>query len=334
MNINWFDVHWGAWSNIRWFPLLIILYGLIAYKTYVTFYYAQRLAGTRKAGRLLNYRPAKIIVKAFFLALGCSSLFVALLRPRWDKKEEIVTQKGRDLFIAIDISKSMLAKDLEPNRLEFAKNKIKALVQSLDSERVGLILFAGSAFVQCPLTTDYLAFFMFLDALDHSTVSAGGTAIDQAITQALHSFKNNNQRKNKLLVLVTDGEDFSHDLSAIKQQAHEQGLHIFTLGIGTEHGAPVPLIDHLGAQTGHQKDKQGSIVISRLNEPLLKELSEQVGGRYIQATTSDQDIKELVSQVQAFEKETLDDKKVDQYQEQYHWFLLITFICFALEWIV
>lgn len=334
MNINWIDIQWGAWSNIRWFPLLIMLLGLIAYKAYLTFYYAQRLAGDRKTGRLLNYSPAKIILKALLLILGVSSLFIALLRPQWNKKEETIKQQGRDLFIAIDISKSMLAKDLDPNRLEFAKKKIKQLVQSLDSERVGLILFAGSAFVQCPLTTDANAFFMFLDALDHSTVSSGGTALDQAITQALQSFADNNQRKNKLLVLVTDGEDFSRDLSSIKQQAHEQDLHIFTLGVGTEQGAPVPLVDHLGVQTGHQKDKQGSIVISRLNEPLLKELSEQVGGRYIQATTSDQDIKELVSQVQAFEKETLDDKKVDQYQEQYHWFLLVTFICFALEWIV
>lgn len=334
MNTTWFGIEWGAWSHIKWLPLLLVIIGLIVYKSYLTITYAHVLAGSGKKGTLLHYSPLKVLFKTFLLIMASSTLFVALLRPQWDKKEEIVQQEGRDLFIAIDISKSMLAKDIEPNRLEFAKQKIKQLVASLNSERVGLILFAGSAFVQCPLTTDSQAFFMFLNALDYSTVSTGGTAIDQAIIQALRVFKDMADRKNKLLVIVTDGEDFSHDLTAIKQQAQQQNLHIFTVGIGTETGAPVPLIDHHGVQTGHQKDKNGAIVISRLNEPLLQELSEQVGGKYIKATTNDADIQELVSLVNRFEKEKIDDKKIDHYQEQYHWFLLISFICFALEWIL
>jgi Ca-activated chloride channel family protein len=243
-------------------------------------------------------------------------------------------QEGRDLYIALDISRSMLATDSQPNRLICAKEKIKRLIKKLSCERVGLILFSGSAFVQCPLTSDYAAFFLYLDAVDAELISSGTTALDQAIQQALTSFASVPERKSKLLVVLTDGEDFSQNLSNVKEEAAQSHLSIFTIGVGTPEGAPVPLFDHHGNIIGHQKDHKGGVVISRLNEEILANLSADAGGRYIRATENDDDISLFVATVQGFEKEQLAERKHSRYEDQYHYFLLVSFICFVLEWVL
>ncbi len=243
-------------------------------------------------------------------------------------------QESRDLFIALDISRSMLAQDMIPNRLEFAKKKIKALVNSLAAERIGLILFSGSSFIQCPLTKDKAAFFMFLDHIDTSTIASGSTALDQAIAQALHAFQTDNARKNKLLVIFTDGEDFSDNLNDLKKQAREQGLTIFTVGIGTQTGAPIPMVDHNGKSIGHLRDKSGSVVISRLDDTVLQKLAQDVGGTYIQSTTNASDLTQLITLLEKFEKEKDQDLKISQYDQQYPLFLLLSFILLAIEWVL
>ena len=228
----------------------------------------------------------------------------------------------------------MLATDCEPNRLIFAKEKIKRLVKQLSCERVGLILFSGSAFVQCPLTSDYSAFFLYLDAVDAELISSGTTALDQAIQQALNSFAATPDRKSKLLVLFTDGEDFSNNLHDMKKAATEAQLSIFTIGVGTPEGAPVPIFDPYGKLVGHQKDRQGGVVISRLNEEVLRELSQGAGGSYTRATNNDEDIAVFVKTVHAFDKEQLAERKHSRYEDQYHYFLFVSFICFVLEWLL
>ena len=212
--------------------------------------------------------------------------------------------------------------------------KIKELLKKLSCERVGLILFSGTAFVQCPLTSDYSAFYLYLDAVDAELISSGTTALDQAIKQAITSFSTMPNRKNKLLVLFTDGEDFSHNLSAIKHEALQENLSIFTIGIGTTEGAPVPLFDVHGIQVGHQKDARGNVVISRLNEGILTALSHDVGGQYIKTTHHDDDIVQLVRSIASREKETIGEQKLSRYEDQYHYFLLVSFICFVLEWLL
>src|SRR5690606_8798990 len=203
---------------------------------------------------LCNVSPKKQVARIVFLSVVFIFLFIALLRPQWNKTEERIMQEGRDLYIGLDISRSMLAVDCKPNRLVYAKNKIKKLLKKLSCERVGLILFSGTAFVQCPLTSDYSAFYLYLDAVDAELISSGTTALDQAIQQALRSFSTMPDRKSKLLVLFTDGEDFSHNLSGIKKEAVEENLSIFTIGIGSTEGAPVPVFDAYGYPVGHQKD--------------------------------------------------------------------------------
>lgn len=331
--INIHEIHWASLHNwwYLFFALLAALLLAVKYKK-------QRLAHMYLIGKhyefLRNSAPKKQFLKSCLMVVGVIFLCLALLRPQWNKSEETILQEGRDLYVALDISRSMLATDCNPNRLIFAKEKIKKLIQHLSCERIGLILFSGSAFVQCPLTSDYSAFNLYLDAVDAELISSGTTALDQAIMQALTSFEAVPERKNKLLVLFTDGEDFSHNLHDVKQQAADAHLSIFTIGVGTPEGAPVPLFDVNGKLIGHQKDKHGGVVISHLNEGILSSLSQDAGGTYIRATSNDDDIMMFIKKVQFFEKEQLAERKHSRYEDQYHYFLLVSFICFALEWLL
>jgi Ca-activated chloride channel family protein len=331
MNIN--EITWGALHNSIWLLLAVLVLVLLCYR-----YKKQRRIQNFLVGKhiqfLRNVSPPKQLFKCLLMATGFLFLCIALLRPQWSKTEETVTQTGRDVYIALDISRSMLAADCKPNRLVCAKEKIKQLLKKLSCERVGLILFSGSAFVQCPLTSDYAAFDLYLDAVDAELISSGTTALDQAIRQALTSFSAIPERKSKLLVLFTDGEDFSHNLNDIKQESVDAQLSIFTVGIGTVDGAPVPLLDEHGTLVGHQKNSQGGVVISRLNEGILRALSHDAGGSYIHVTDNDDDITALVRSVNSFDKEDLGERKVSRHEDQYHYFLLVSFICFALEWLL
>ncbi len=326
-------ITWGSFHNYVWAPLFIAAMTLIVYR----YYKQQRAYDILAGGRLsllCNVSKVKQIIRVTVLVAGIFFLFLALLRPQWNKSEETIMQEGRDLYIGLDISRSMLAVDSKPNRLASAKNKIKQVLKRLSCERVGLILFSGTAFVQCPLTSDYSAFYLYLDAVDAELISSGTTALDQAIKQALVSFSTMPERKNKLLVLFTDGEDFSHNLSGIKQEAAQNNLSIFTIGIGTPEGAPVPLFDVHGVQVGHQKDAKGNVVISRLNEGILNVLSQDAGGKYIRATDNDNDVIQFVREVEMREKEAVGEKKLSRYEDQYHYFSLVSFICFVVEWLL
>lgn len=328
-------ITWGASNNWFVFGLLGLILFLLVYKIIRSKRVHDILAATKQARVfLLHCSMSKMIVKMILLIAATLCICLALLRPMWNKKEEIVEQEGRDLFIALDISRSMLAADCQPNRLTFAKEKIKKLLPLLNSERVGLILFSGSSIVQCPLTTDYGAFMMFLDALDVDTVSWGTTALDQAISKALESFGTMKERKNKLLVIFTDGEDFSSNLSAVKQEALAQGLHVFTVGVGTQEGAPIPMYDAFGERTGYLQDDKGNVIITRLNEGILRSVALNSGSMYVSVTADDTDLKTLANAVHSFEKEKIEDKKIAALEDQYHYFLLVSFICLLLEWIL
>ena len=329
------SILWGAADHFIYAPLILLVGFLLGYLFFKRKRAVSLLAdGVLRNRFIVNYSPVKSAIKSALFLVGFIFLFIAFLRPQWHKKEEQVAQEGRDLFIALDVSRSMLCTDLAPNRLAFAKQKIKQLLNNLSCERVGLILFAGSTFIQCPLTDDYNAFFMFLDQIDGNSISSGTTAVDQAIKKALESFKSLPAHKNKLLVLFTDGEDFSHNLGTIKQDAAQEGMHIFAFGIGSTQGAPVPLFDVQGNQIGHQKDSKGGIVISRLNESMLSNLARDSGGMYLHAQLGASDIKQVVRAVGQFEKEKFDDKKIVAYEEQYPYFIAVSFVCLLIEWLL
>ena len=335
MNICTPSITWLAPENKIYFIAYAVALSLMIYRWWRSYAVITLLGRSVKGHSFLyNLSFSRFACKNICWLAALFFIFLTLLHPAWHKKEKTITQESRDLFIALDISRSMLAQDVSPNRLEFAKKKIKTLVDSLAADRIGLILFSGSSFVQCPLTKDRTAFFMFLDQVDTSTIASGSTALDQAIAQALQAFSSNDDRKNKLLVIFTDGEDFSDNLTDLKNQAREQSLTIFTVGIGTHNGAPIPMVDHTGKSTGHLRDKAGSVVISRLDETVLQKLAQDVGGTYIQSSTNTSDIAQLTQLVTTYEKEKDESLKISNYDEQYPLILTLSFILLALEWLL
>ncbi|KKP35673.1 MAG: von Willebrand factor type A [candidate division TM6 bacterium GW2011_GWF2_32_72] len=329
-------INWGSANNLIFSPILFLIFIILLFGYRKRKTIAHLLCAPKNFKKfLIGFSKTKALAKFIFNLVGFIFLFVALLSPQWGENEENVEQEGRDLFIALDVSRSMLAKDLKPDRLEFAKQKIKRLLEMLSAERVGLILFSGSTFIQCPLTTDYSSFFMYLDQIDAETISSGTTALDAAIKKALEAFKkSSNERKNKLLVLFTDGEDFSSNLRGVKQEAIDQGMTIFAVGVGTPEGAPVPILDKEGNQVGNEQDSNGRVVISRLNEGILSNLAKDSGGIYIRAIQNDSDLSKIVKGVSKFEKERFENKKVKKLQEQYPWFVMVSFVCFLIEWLL
>jgi len=281
-----------------------------------------------------NFSRFRQFLKPIFLSAGLILIFLALLQPQWGKKEQPVMQETRDLLILLDVSHSMLAQDLKPNRLELAKLKVRALLSKLTFERTGLILFSGNAFVQCPLTNDHAAFLMFLDQIDVETISSGTTAIDAAILKAIDVYSKSAGRKNKLALIISDGEDFSLNIAQVKQKAASENIKLFALGLGTAEGAPIPKYDYSGQQTGHEVDNTGSIALSKLNEKMLQNLSVDLGGNYLRATQDDSDIDSIVRTVKGFGKEKFADKKISLYEDQYHWLLGLAWILLALEWLL
>lgn len=260
--------------------------------------------------------------------------FIVLLQPQWGLKEEVVEQEGRDVLILLDVSRSMLARDMRPSRLEFAKNKIRSLLDRLDMERIGLILFSGSAFVQCPLTVDRAAFNLFLQQVDVETIASGTTALDAALSKAVQVFSTGVGRKNKLVVLVTDGEDFSTQLASVKRTAKKENITVVSLGIGTPQGAPVPIVDRRGKIVGHEKDASGKVAMTKLNEDVLQSVSKELHGEYVRATYGDGDVDRIVSFIRSFDAEKFGERKMSRLHDHYNWFALAAFVVLLLEWVV
>jgi Ca-activated chloride channel family protein len=329
------EIVWGAWS-----------YGAIAGAACITVvlvgvyrYWQQQAQSKRLVDRdrrphlFLGYSPLRMALKETLLIISMGCLAIALMRPQWGKLETSVHHVGRDIYIALDVSKSMGAQDMTPNRIECAKRKIHALLEKLGSDRMGLILFSGSACVICPLTTDSSAFYMFLDNVDAESISSGTTALDQALLCAQKSFKSST-KKNKLLLLATDGEDFSVNLEKAYAQAAQSGITIITLGVATEQGAPIPSIDERGNNRGFQKDENGTIVISKLNEQLLEQLAQDSKGLYVRATHDASDISQIHSYIQTIAQEEGSATVITQAQDRAWYFVLGAWALLLLEWMI
>ena len=330
-----FGIYWAGIDRIIFFPIFLIFF-ILSIKNYqrIKNLFSQLIHTENRRIILKNFSLKKQFLKTFLFSLSLLFLFLALLQPQWGKKEQTIVQEGRDLFILLDISRSMIAEDLKPNRLDFAKLKIRTLLEKLPCERVGLILFSGSAFLQCPLTIDHSSFLMFLDQAGPETISSGTTAIDNALQKAMSAFESSAGRKNKLAVLITDGEDFSLQLESVKQKALEQNIKLFALGVGTPDGAPIPILDNTGKQVGHETDSSGKVEMSKLNEPMLQDICKNLNGTYLRASYDDSDLDTLSGIVKSFEKEKFMDKKFSLYEEQYPWFLGVALLLLLLEWLL
>ncbi len=275
----------------------------------------------------------KKIVKMTAILIAAIFGALALARPQWGFDWEELKMRGIDILIAQDVSKSMMATDVKPNRLERSKFAVKDLIKKLKGDRVGLIAFAGTSFLQCPPTIDYDGFMLALDDLSPSTIPRGGTNIQAAIREALDVFKAP-ENKFKVLIIITDGEDLEGDALKSAQEAAAQGIKIFCVGVGSGEGDLIPVVGDYG-ERGYLTDRAGNVVKTSLNEGLLKEIAISTGGSYIRATQSEFGLVLLYNtSISKLEKRDLESKMRKRYHERFQYFLSIAVILLLLEAVV
>jgi Ca-activated chloride channel family protein len=281
-----------------------------------------------------NYSSKKELARFIFRIIGGCFLMAALVRPQWGEEEEKRNHASRDLLIALDISRSMLVEDSAPNRLACAQKTIEELVKVLPTERVGLLVFASSCVVQCPLTHDKKAFLAFLKALDSSIIAAGSTSLDSPLKKAVDLYASMPSKKNRILLLLTDGEDFSGNTEHLKQQLQSNGIHLLALGFGTEQGGPIPKLSPNGTKIGYETDSSGRVIMSRLNHEMLRLLAHDSGGIYVPFTSVTETVTRIVKRIEIYEKEFFDETTNHQRIERYSFFAAVSLFSFLLEWIL
>ncbi len=273
----------------------------------------------------------KHAIKFLILMVALSFMIVGWANPQWGTKKEKVKRKSVDVFIALDISLSMLAEDISPNRLERAKKFSQNLINELKGERIGIIIFAGNAYLQMPLTTDYAAAELFVRSANTKQAPTQGTAISEAIDLAERSFEQDNKH-HKALIIITDGE--SHDQDALERarEANENGLLIFTVGVGTPGGANIPIV--YAGQRGIKRDKSGNPVRSRLNETMLIDLAIEGDGAYYNLVEGDKVVDVLQERISKVEKRELEQRSFNEYESYFQYFLAIGLFLMLLEFFV
>ena len=261
------------------------------------------------------------------LVLACMSL--ALVNPKIGTKLETVKREGVDVVFALDVSTSMLAEDIAPNRLEKSKQLVRQIINTLAGDRIGIIGYAGSAFPQVPITTDFSSARLFLSGMNTNMVSSQGTAMTQAIEMA-ETYYNDIEQKNRVLFLISDGEDHQGDYASIAAQANEKGIKIYTIGVGTTAGARIP-IKRGGVVQSYKRDKDNQVVITKLNKETLQEIAQAANGEYLDGSNT----KELVEQVQnilsGMDKKEFDAKQFSDFKDQFQWFLAGALLFLVLD---
>ena len=264
----------------------------------------------------------KSTLKLLFLLTGLGFLILGLVNPKIGTKLETVKREGVDIVFAIDVSKSMLAEDIAPNRLEKAKRLVSEIINQLASDRIGIIAYAGQAYPQLPITTDYGAAKMFLQAMNTNMLSSQGTAINAAIDLA-STYYDDDEQTNRVLFIVSDGEDHS-EKSTIQavENATQNGIRIFTLGVGKSKGVPIPLKRN-GVVESLKKDNQGEVVITRLNETVLSKIADEGNGIFIDGSKTDKAVEAIKEQLDQMDKKEFEAKQFAEYKDQFQWFLAI-----------
>ncbi len=275
---------------------------------------------------------SKPVVKFLLVIVATIFLIIGIVDPQIGSKLENVKREGIDLFLVLDVSTSMLAEDIKPNRLERSKLAISTLVDKLQGDRVGIIIFAGNAYKQLPLTTDYSAAKLFLSAIDTKIVPTQGTEIGEAIEMATLSF--GDTEHNKAIIVITDGENHEDDAVKAATYANELGISVFTIGMGMPEGAPIPLYNKYGVQTGFKKDKNNTTVITKLNEDMLRQIAAAGGGAYARANNASSGLKRIFDDINAIDKKEIETRQFTDYEDRFQIFIAIALFLLIFEILV
>jgi Ca-activated chloride channel family protein len=261
----------------------------------------------------------KSVLKVLVLCLAIACLSFALVNPKIGTKLETVKREGVDIVFALDVSKSMLAEDIAPNRLEKSKQLITQIINGLAGDRIGIIGYAGSAFPQVPITSDFSSAKLFLNGMNTDMVSSQGTAITQAIEMA-QTFYDDEDQANRVLFIISDGEDHEGNVSEIAEEAAEKGIRIFTIGVGTLEGGPIPIKEN-GVLQYYKRDQNNEQVITRLGEETLKEIAKTANGEYIDGSNTKVVVDRVKSILNGMDKKEFEAKQFTDFKDQFQWFL-------------
>ncbi|MBU0630324.1 MAG: VWA domain-containing protein [Candidatus Margulisbacteria bacterium] len=288
----------------------------------------------RELGPLMlrNFDRQKRYLRKVLFYAGLFFLIIALAKPQWGEREQVLTTPGIDMVFAVDVSKSMLATDLKPSRLENARQALRLLTMQLAGNRLGLVAFAGSSFVECPLTGDVGAVQLFLDSLAPGLIPVPGTDLGGAIHTAVQAF--DNSPTSKAIILITDGEDLAGGARGAAGEAAGAGIKIFPIGIGTAVGETVPEVDENGRVIGLKRDKKGELVVSRLDLDLLNEIAGKTGGKAFFVSSGGSTLPELMAAIATLPKNKITQKLGYQYYDRFQIFLFLAFVCLAVEFIL
>ncbi|MGA1494003.1 MAG: vWA domain-containing protein [Rhodothermales bacterium] len=271
--------------------------------------------------------------KAALKTVGIALIILALIGPRFGTRLKEVTREGIDLVIALDVSASMMAEDVAPNRLDRARNEIKNLIGDMDGDRIALVTFAGDAFIQCPLTTDFGALRLFLDVADPSLIPTPGTDFGAALQMALQAFKAptgtpDNEARTRAILFVSDGENHIADLESILQDARDEGVVVY---VGETDGAPVPVYRN-GRRVDWKKDRTGAVVTTRLEEAVLQDLAQD--GSYYRIARTSSSLPRITSALDQLDQTTFGQEEFEEYEERFQWPLLLGLLLLLLEWMI
>jgi Ca-activated chloride channel homolog len=274
----------------------------------------------------------KRTVKFFILFAAIGFLILGIANPQIGTKMEEVKREGVDVIIALDVSNSMKAEDIKPNRLESAKQEISRLLDKLQNDRIGLIVFAGDSYLQLPLTMDYSAARLILSTIDVDVVPIPGTAIGSAIKLAMKSFAAG-ETKHKVIIIISDGENHEDDAIAAAKDANGEGVVVHAIGMGSADGVPIPVYQG-NAQVGFKKDQDGNAVVTKLDEQGMRQIAEAGGGTYIRASNQQDELETVFKQIQSMEKKEFGAKIFTEYEDRFQYFLAGALLLLILDYFI
>lgn len=320
-------------ANPEFLYLLFILPVLLAVYVYA---YLQKRKAIKRLGNpeilsqlMPEVSPKRQFLKFWFMFGAVAAIIFVIAGPQFGSKLETVKRQGVEIMVCLDVSNSMLAEDVSPNRLEKSKQMLSKLTDGFTDDKVGLIVFAGDAFTQLPITSDYISAKMFLTSINPSMVSAQGTSIGAAINLAARSFTPN-ETSDKTIVLITDGENHEDDAIGAASAAAEKGIHVNIVGIGLPKGGPIPL----QGTNNYMKDKDGNVVITMLNEQMCQEIAAAGKGMYVRADNTNSALKALQKEIDKMKKTELDSKVYSEYDEQFQLVAWIALFLLIVELLI
>ncbi len=317
----------------RLFWILPVLFILFIINRYLIRRNRNKFASSQLVMNLMplfsSYRPW---IKHIMFLLIFSFLIIALANPKVGSRMEEITREGIEIVVALDVSRSMLAEDIRPNRLERAKMAVSRLIGKTENDRIGIVAFAGTAVTQVPLTTDKTAAKMILRTVNTETVSVQGTAIGSAIDRAIHAFSDS-EDGSKVIIVVSDGENHLDCPVSAAEKAAKKGINVNTIGVGTSEGAPIPIYEN-NELTGYLRDSHGNTVISKYDEKTLREIAATANGIFVKGTGADLGLDEIKEHIDEMEKEMYEKKIFAEYETRYHYFVALAILMLLLELLI